>query len=233
MRQQWRNLLFLHWPVSPAAIQAVLPRGLTVDTFEGDAYIGLVPFRMRGVRPVWSPPIPGLSHFPECNVRTYVHREGSDPGVWFFSLDAGNPIAVAIARTLWKLPYFFAAMQERQTPSGEITYRTRRLYPPPLPAATTVTYRPQGTPAAALPGTQEFFLVERYVLYTQARSRLWRGRVHHSPYPLQSAQLDTLDDTSVAAAGFPLIEKGAVPLPPPLIHYAAGVDVEVFALRPV
>ena len=111
MLQTWSELLFLHWEVPAEAIQSLLPPGLTVDTFEGKAYVGLIPFTMSGVRPAWSPVVPGLSNFHEFNVRTYVHFEGEKPGVWFFSLDAANLIAVMIARTLWKLPYFHARMR--------------------------------------------------------------------------------------------------------------------------
>lgn len=231
MRQRWRDLLFLHWPVPPEWVQRSLPPGLTVDLFQGHAYIGLVPFRMQGVRPVWSPSVPGLSDFLECNVRTYVHRGGAGPGVWFYSLDAANPIAVLLARTLWKLPYFHARMQVERASRNIIDYKTARLYPPPTPASTAVRYAPTGAPSSAEPGSLEHFLVERYILYAYARGRLWRGRVHHSPYPLQSAGLDTLEDTLVAAAGFPVRE--VVSARPSLVHYAAGVDVDVFPLRPL
>jgi uncharacterized protein len=171
MRQNWRKLLFLHWRADPAAIQATLPPGLTVDTFDGAAYLGLVPFTMRDVRPVWSPSIPGLSHFHETNVRTYVHRDGKDPGVWFYSLDAANPIAVVLARSLWKLPYHFARMELRNG-EGVIEYRSGRRWPKPLPGDCEIHYRVTGTPRASEPGTLEFFLAERYLLYAFARGRL-------------------------------------------------------------
>ena len=125
MKQKWRDLLFLHWPVPPELLQPLLPPGLTIDTFEGDAYLGLVPFTMRDVRPVWAPAVPWLSHFPECNVRTYVHRGGASPGVWFFSLDAANPVAVMIARTIWKLPYFIADKGLVFETAKELLYQER------------------------------------------------------------------------------------------------------------
>ncbi len=115
MRQQWRDLLFLHWEVSPAQLRALLPAELTLDTFEGKAYVGLVPFTMRNVHPIWSPSIPPLSHFHETNVRTYAQCKGHDPGVWFFSLDAANAIAVQIARAWFKLPYYYARMEMQKT----------------------------------------------------------------------------------------------------------------------
>ena len=232
MKQKWRNLLFLHWIVPAELLQPLLPPGLTLDTFEGNAYVGLVPFTMQGVRPIWAPAVPWLSNFAECNVRTYVHRGGASPGVWFFSLDAANPVAVAIARLIWKLPYFVAAMDVRTDASdGSITYATRRQLPPPLPAESRFAWTPTGVPTAAVPGTLEHFLVERYILYAYAYGRLWRGKVHHTPYPLQTADLQSLSDTSLTAAGIklPADQIGK----PTLIHYASGVDVDVFPLRPL
>ena len=230
MKQKWRDLLFLHWPVPPELLQPLLPPGLTIDTFEGNAYLGLVPFTMRDVRPVWAPAVPWLSHFPECNVRTYVHRGGASPGVWFFSLDAASPVAVAIARTIWKLPYFIAAMNvEKDAGDGSITYSTTRRLPPPLPAGSEFHWTPTGTPFHASPGTLEHFLAERYILYAHAYGRLWRGKVHHAPYPLQTADLGAFSDTSITAAGIKLPDE--LPIRPPLIHYASGVDVDVFPLR--
>ena len=185
MRQEWRDLLFLHWVVPTDEIQKLLPPGLRVDTFEGAAYIGLVPFSMRNVRPVWSPSVPWLSHFHECNVRTYVvdERDGV-PGVWFFSLDAANPVAVALARGLWKLPYFRAQMRLTRHGDGSIDYQTRRTGPKPLPADCRVSYVPIGEAQAARPGTREFFFAERYVLYASGtKGKLLRGRVHHTPIP--------------------------------------------------
>jgi len=231
MYQRWRDLLFLHWPVPPELIQPLLPPGLTVDTFEGNAYVGLVPFTMHGVRPVGLPPMPGISDFPECNVRTYVHRGGAGPGVWFFSLDAANIVAVLVARSLWRLPYFFARMATRRDSTAAIAYHTDRLAPPPLPAASRFRYTPTGEPQPATPDTLEFFLAERYILYAYARHRLWRGRVHHTPYPLQTATLLDFNDTSLAADGIHLPID--TPAHPPLVHYAFGVDVDVFPLRPL
>ncbi|MBC8141215.1 MAG: DUF2071 domain-containing protein, partial [Armatimonadetes bacterium] len=124
MRQDWLDLLFVHWTVDADAVQALLPPGLTVDTFNGAAYIGLVPFAMRNVRPVFCPAVPGLSHFLEINVRTYVHDERGAPGVWFFSLDAANPVAVARAPPLFQLPNFNAAMRQTTEDRGP----TENLY---------------------------------------------------------------------------------------------------------
>lgn len=227
-RQSWIDLLFLHWRVPVAALRPLIPAALEIDTFEGDAYVGVVPFTMRGVRPVWAPTVPGVSNFHETNVRTYVHRDGRDPGVWFFSLDAASRIAVAIARTFWHLPYHHATMSLEKLPGGDVRYDTDRNSPPPVPAGCHVTYRPMGAPKPATPGTLEHFLAERYILYADTGGGDLRlGRVHHVPYPLERAELVRWDESLLAAADIPR------PDGEPLAHYAAGVDVDVFALEPI
>lgn len=231
MRQRWAHLLFLHWPVATDVLRPLIPAELEVDTFDGQAHVGLVPFTMTGVRPTWAPPVWGLSSFHEVNVRTYVHRAGRDPGVWFFSLDAANAIAVKIARGLWKLPYHYAKMNmgREAAPSGELggvwRYQSRRLWPGPLPADCRIEYEIAGTPKAARVGTLEHFLAERYLLYTKTKTRLLCGQVHHSPYPLQAAVLHELDENLVAAAGISVSGR------PPFTHYAEEVRVRVYALR--
>ena len=125
MFQRWESLLFLHWECDPAAVAARLPPGLHVDLFEGKAYVGIVPFRMRGVRPRCLPAVPGLSDFLESNVRTYVHDERGVPGVWFTSLECTQPLAVRTARSFFDLPYLDAGMRERRD-GDRIDYRTQR-----------------------------------------------------------------------------------------------------------
>ena len=239
MRQRWERLLFLHWEVPAAALSPLLPPGLVLDTYEGRAFVGLVPFTMKGVRPVYLPAVPGLSNFHETNIRTYVHIAGRDPGVWFFSLDAANSFAVRLARAWFKLPYHFARMAMQDAPPRpeeaaelggagvtEVTdYRSERLWPPPVPARLRVRYAPLGAPAAARPGTLEHFLAERYVLYAYKDQTLYQGRVHHTPYPLQSARVLDLEEDLIAAAGIP---RAAAP---PIAHYASSVSVEVFPLH--
>lgn len=223
MRQTWERLLFLHWPVEPKEIQTLLPPGLTADIFDGRAYVGLVPFLMRNVRPIWSPSVPGLSHFPEVNVRTYVHQGGRNPGVYFFSLDAGNLVAVALARTLFKLPYYHARFDIRH--DGEsVDYASRRRDG----VGCRVRYAPLGPVAPAEPATLEYFLAERYLLYTHSSETLFRGQVHHTPYPLQRAEAEITENTLVSASGIRL--PTGTETHPPLVHYAAGVEVEVFPL---
>ncbi len=225
MRQDWRDLLFLHWRVSQDAVQALLPPNLSVDTFGGDAYIGLVPFTMRNVRPTGFPAVPWLSHFHEINVRTYVHVNG-EPGVWFFSLDAANPIAVAIARVLFHLPYYQAAMRLFRG-GNEIRYVSQRRHPGERNAESVIRYTPTGTVRPATPGTLDYFLCERYLLYSGNGDRLFSGRVHHTPYPLRAASIHDLSDTLIAAAGFP----GSADSQPAHIAYASHVSVEIFPLE--
>jgi uncharacterized protein len=226
LRQSWLELLFLHWSVPVEALRPLVPSPLEIDTHCGRAYVGLVPFTMTGVRPVGLPAFPGLSSFHEVNVRTYVHLEGRDPGVWFLSLDASNLVAVLLARSTYHLPYRFARMSLTRSPSGEVRYASERRWPGPKPAACAMRYWPAGPAAPAAPGTLEHFLVERYVLYSERRGRLLRGRVHHEPYPLQAAEFANLDESLVATAG---VHRG---IEPPLAHYAKGVSVEVFGLAP-
>ena len=166
MRQNWRELLFLHWAFAPELIRPLIPRELELDLFEGKAYVGLVPFTMTGVRPTGLPAIAGLSSFHETNVRTYVHVDGRDPGVWFFSLDAANTIAVRLARGLFHLPYHRARMfleRERPGPSDQpspILYAGVRRWPAPLPASYLIRGQVSGPVRPAVPGTLEHFLAE-------------------------------------------------------------------------
>jgi len=225
MYQRWRSLLFLHFPCPPAEIQELLPSGLTVDTFpdeSGDemAWVGLVPFRMEGVRPRFAPPAPGLSAFPETNVRTYVHRDGAEPGVWFFSLDAANRIACWAARSFFSLPYHHADMNVIE--SGDNRHYESRRY---SDAAALEAQASFGAPLPlAEPGSLEFFLIERYLLYSERGGQLLSGQVHHRPYPLRTASISVVEESLTKAAG---ISRR------PFIHSAAsdGVDVEVFPLK--
>lgn len=241
MRQQWRDLLFLHWRVEAELLRPLIPSELSIDTFEGKAYVGLVPFTMRNVRPTGLPAFAPLSNFHEINVRTYVHHQGQNPGVWFFSLDAASAIAARIARALFKLPYFHARMSveggqkrlqglEEKRGGGEagrIDYVSERLWPDPLPAHARVAWTPTGEVTQAAPDTLDHFLAERYLLYSYRNKRLYRGQVHHTAYPLQTAALHSLDENLVAQAGI------ARPDTPPIIHYARGVDVDIYPLRQV
>lgn len=198
MTQQWWDLLFAHWPIPIDVMRAHVPNQLELDTFEGEAWIAVVPFRMAGVRPRGLPAVPWLSNFPELNVRTYVravdrHAPGGPtvkPGVFFFSLEAGNPVAVSIARHLFKLPYFRAYM--RLTQRGDtIDYASYRTHDRAPLAEFVGRYGPTGPVYAATPGTLEHWLTERYCLYAvDGAGRVYRGEIHHQPWPLQPARAE-------------------------------------------
>lgn len=232
LHQNWHHLLFLHWEVPYAELQALMPAGLTVDTFEGKAYIGLVPFTLTGVRPVGTPPLPWISSFHEVNVRTYVHLGGRDPGVWFFSLDASSTVAVAAARAAYKLAYFHAAIEFEASKGAlpVINFHSRRDDDRgPMPAHAHIRYQAiEGPATAASPGTLEHFLVERYILYSEdEQRRLHRARVHHQAYPVQRAEVLELDETLIWAAG--VKRHDAIGLR----HYAREVNVKVYPLETV
>jgi len=224
--QRWRNLLFLHWEVPASAVAALIPPELTVDTWEGRAYVGVVPFTMRDVSPWWSPSVPGISNFHELNVRTYVHREGRDPGVWFFSLEAASSIAVIAARAGWHLPYHRASMQ-MDIEGDDVHYRSKRLWPGPKPAEFEVRYRIGESIGEAVPGTFEHFLAERYLLFANPGDGLELGQVHHRPYPLHRAEVSEVHETMLEVNGLPRGEG------PPLALYSPGVDVDVFDLKKI
>lgn len=226
--QRWRNLAFLHWEVPADAIQRLLPEGLTVDTFDSRAFVGVVPFTMRDVAPSWAPSVPGISNFHELNVRTYVH-DGSRPAVWFFSLDAAGTVAVIAARAGWGLPYFRASM-ELDIQESEVRYQSKRRWPGPKPADLSLHYRigePINDQGIAEPGTLEHFLAERYLLFALQGGALHVGQVHHKPYPLHRAEVITVEQTMTTAAGIPA--EGA----PFHALYSPGVDVDIYDLKAV
>ena len=289
MKMTWRDLLFAHWPVEPDALRPLLPPGLTLDTFDNTAWLGVIPFRMTGVRPRFLPPVPTSSHFCELNVRTYV-TDGSKPGVWFFSLDAESTLAVHAARLSFHLNYQPATMRcqpeganahaevegksasgkGKPDPSGSgspsptsdpsdlelqasdfnwTRYESRRLHrkipgsvwqpqppsddvPPKTPADFTARYRPTGDPFHAQPSTLEHFLTERYCLYAADRSgRLFRGEIHHHPWPLQHAEAHIPHNTMAAPlspATSPLSDATAST---PHLLYAHRLDVLAWAPR--
>ena len=234
MRSAWHHLLFLHWEIEAAQLEKQLPPGLQLDTFGGRAFIGLVPFSMTAVRPHGLPHFPPLRRwhedFHETNVRTYVRHEKHGPGVWFFSLDAASVPAVLTARNWFKLPYFYARMKmQRQQANGQnsIHYTSQRRWPEPVPAECEIEYQVQGEAAPTMPDTIEHFLIERYLLYSFWRNHLFVGRVRHKPYQVQGAQLLSLRENLISAAGISRSDTA------PLIHYARGVRVDIFKLQRV
>lgn len=223
MYQRWSSLLFLHWEANAEALAATLPPGLYLDTFEGKAYLGLVPFYMDGVRPRFCPPVKGISDFLEMNLRTYVHDREGQAGVWFYSLDANQPLAVGLARRLFHLPYQHAEMRARREAEGWVRYSCRRAW---TQVKMDFNYRGVGEVVTAQPGTLEFFLAERYLLYSFRNGELFSGRVYHAPYPLQRAELREWSDRILGLNGFDSVGR-----PPDLAHYSHGVEVEVFPLQ--
>ncbi|MDX6382892.1 MAG: uncharacterized protein QOK48_465 [Blastocatellia bacterium] len=225
MRQYWGKLLFIHWPIEVEVLRRLIPLELSIDTFEGKAWIGVVPFTMWGIRASFLPPIPGTSAFHELNVRTYVHYKGL-PGVWFFSLDAASSLAVWGARTFFHLPYFNAEMSLGQEGDAIKYYSKRRDdrgAQAQLDAAWTI-----GEPLAqARPGTLEFFLTERYCLYSHHRDQLYRSRIFHPPWPLRRAKLHAYQSTMIRSLGI------AEPKGEPVLHYAESIGVNVWPLRKV
>jgi uncharacterized protein YqjF (DUF2071 family) len=221
--QRWHELLFSHWEVDPAALKALVHPRLTVDTFEGKAFVGVVAFTMQRVRPFAQlPGVPTATEFYEINTRTYVHLDGEEPGIVFFSLDASSLLAVVGARTLWRLPYFLSDI------SGAGGWTCERRWPsrPPMP-----DFRASFEAAEPLPpsreGTLEFFLAERYQFYNAGRDgRLRRARVHHAPYPLQAVR------GAEVTQGL-LTPLGLRPGPRTPDYFSPGVDVEVFALEDI
>ncbi len=225
MKHKWRDLSFLHYPIDPDELRFIVPSELTIDTYpdktgKEQAWVGLIPFWMTGVRPTFLPPLPGLSTFPETNLRTYVHHDGKNPGVWFFSLDAANRVACATARQTYGLPYFWASMQVKHS-EGKITYESVRHHPSKaFHKLTTLSKEPLGT---ARVGSLEFFLVERYLLYSKLRRKLNTAQVHHPPYELTSMSLLSIRETITQADNVPQR---------PFEHflYSPGVDVDVYAV---
>lgn len=224
MRQRWAELGFFHWAVSPDVIRSRLPEGLHVDTFDGKAWLGIVPFLMQRIRPIGLPPLPWLSWFHELNLRTYVYDATGNPGVWFFSLDCNQPIAVEMARHLFHLPYQHARMGSKIS-DGSVEYHSRRKSHQSVKAE--FKYPRPIAPKPAVIGSLEWFLVERYTLFsTDQKGNLHSGRVHHEPYQIEAMSHGECSTLPFSLNGF--AEPGT---PPVSLICANPVDVTVFPLR--
>jgi hypothetical protein len=223
--QKWRNLAFLHWSFPPDAIKKTLPEGLAVDTFHGKAWVGIIPLFMKDVHPRFVPAVPLISDFLELNVRTYVLDKDGRPGVWFYSLDANQPIAVATARIGYFLNYVQAEMHAEEDDEGMIDYRCKRGS---AKNGTRIWYGGHGMAHFAEPGTLEFFLIERYLLFSRdpACGDIHCGRVHHEPYPLLTPKLAAYDTVMLELNGLPAPDR-----PPDQVHFSPGVDVKTYALQ--
>lgn len=226
MRQSWRELLFAHWPVPADVLRARLPAGLTLDTYAGQAWLGIVPFRMTDVRVRGLPPVPTAGAFPELNVRTYVVAQGK-PGVWFFSLDAGSPLAVRVARLAFFLPYFDARFAI-QRPGERIEYGSQRTHRGAPGAELVATYQPVGPEFRAEAGSLEDWLTARYCLYaTNRMGTLYRGDIHHVPWSLRRAEAEITRNTMTNGLGINL------PDVPPLLHYAHHMQMLCWPIQRV
>jgi uncharacterized protein YqjF (DUF2071 family) len=219
MHQNWGKLLFMHWRIDKERLRPLIPERLVIDTFDGHAWIGVVPFTMWNVRASFTPPVPWLSEFDELNVRTYVHYDGV-PGVWFLSLDANSSVAVLGARTVFNLPYFNARISLEQT-DNMIVYSSRRREEPPAEfnAAWKIGEKLQQSD----PDSLDFFLTERYCLYSAKEERLDRLRIHHRPWILYEAELQSYRSTMIESHGLPAPEGE------PLLHYAEEIEVDFWS----
>lgn len=226
MAQRWHDLLFAHWSFPPDVIQALLPPGLPLDTYDGAAWVGIVPFHMSHIRLRGLPPIPPMSAFPELNVRTYVTLDDK-PGVWFFSLDATNRLGVEGARRLFHLPYFMAQIDVR-VENDTVHYRCKRTDSRGKPGESVGTYRPTSAVYHSTPGTLEHWLTERYCLYARSSGGvLYRSDIHHTPWALQHAEAEFDVNTIARMHGIDL------PDVPPLLHYGKWMDVLAWLVRRV
>jgi uncharacterized protein YqjF (DUF2071 family) len=220
--QNWRELLFLHWTLPPEALRKLIPAQVELDLWDGQAYVGMVPFRMEKIRPSW---LPGLfaMDFLELNLRTYVHFKGR-PAVWFFSLEASSWLAVNAARTGWSLPYHHATMKTSRA-GQRVLYDSARKSGD---ATFVVDYEIGDQLGASVPGTLEYFLLERYLLLSERRGKILEGQVHHTPYVAHRVKVNEVRQSIIDAAGMP-----AQTSPPACAHFSPGVDVEVFGPYPV
>jgi len=229
MTQRWNDLLFAHWPVAPSVLTPLLPEGVQIDTFHGSAWLGVVPFWMDSIKFRGLPSLIGARSFPELNLRTYVRDpQTGTPGVYFLSLDAANPLAVAFARTVFSLPYHWAQMQIEQRSEREFSfYSRRRLCAKPV--IFSARYRGLGPTrrlAESRPGSLEYFLTERYSLFTRNRAgQAMRASIHHIPWPLEEAEAEIQQNDLAAALGIRL------PNQDPVLHYSRRLAVYVWQLE--
>lgn len=225
MHQTWGKLLFMHWRIEERELRPLIPEQLEIDTFDGTAWIGIIPFTMWDIRalPPYVPPVPGLSSAHELNVRTYVHYDRV-PGVWFFSLDCNSMAAVLAARTFYHLPYYDADIDLNQR-AKRIDYSLKRTNDPP--ARFKGSWDIGETVPFSHPDSLEFFLTERYCLYAEHDDELYRARIFHQPWPLQKASMNSYRSTMIEALG-------VKPLPgDPVLNYADEIDVEIWPIREV
>jgi uncharacterized protein YqjF (DUF2071 family) len=226
MAQTWSDVVFAHWPVEPGNLRPLVPHGLDLETLDGAAWLGITPFRVRGLRLRGLPAVPGVSDFTEINVRTYVTVNGK-PGVFFFSLDANTMLGVHGARAWFRLPYYYAA-SALAAERHRIEFASTRAHAGAAPATFRAVYGPRGPVAYARRRTLEWWLTERYCLYAvDGEGRIGRAEIHHAPWPLQLAEIDIGENTMAGPLGI------ALDGPPALVHYSRTLDVGIWRPRPV
>jgi len=225
MHQTWGKLLFMHWRIDEKLLRPLLPEKLEIDTFDGTAWIGIIPFTMWDIRalPPFVPPVPGLSSAHELNVRTYVHYDRV-PGVWFFSLDCNSLPAVLAARAFYHLPYYDADIDLEQHVKT-IDYALKRSDDPP--AHYQASWNIGDIIPFSHPGSLEFFLTERYCLYAEDEGQLYRARIHHAPWPLQKATMNSYSSSMIESLGLP------APAGEPVLNYAEELDVDIWPIHKV
>ena len=225
MHQSWGKLLFMHWRIEEKELRPLIPQGLEIDSFDGTGWIGIIPFTMWDIRafPPYLPAVPGLSAMHELNVRTYVHYQGV-PGVLFFSLDCNSTAAVMAARTFYHLPYFNSDIGLDQR-GPTIDYSLSRSDKPP--ASFQGSWNIGETVPFSHPDSLEFFLTERYCLYSENEGQLYRARIFHPPWPLQKATLNSYQSTMIESLGLP------GPKGEPVLNYAESIDVKIWGIHPV
>jgi uncharacterized protein len=223
MQQNWRNLLFLHWPMDPEVLRPFIPESLELDTFEGKAWIGITPFHLEDLRPLMLPPVPGLSEFHECNVRTYVQHQGR-PGIWFFSLDASKLLPALAARFFFMLPYFPSNIRYTQK-NGRFSFSLRRNGPPPaeLKVSWTTGVRLRDPDKDSL----AFFLVERYCAFAVEANTVYKIRIYHPPWILDEASVELRASSLISSLGLP------GPAGEPLAHFSTGVEAQIWPPTPI
>jgi uncharacterized protein YqjF (DUF2071 family) len=226
MRMRWRELLFAHWVVDAAVVRPLIPAALQLGLFEGRCYVGAVPFLMENVTPRYVPPLPGLHAFPELNLRTYV-TAGGKPGVWFFSLDAGQKLAVRAARRFFHLPYFDAKF-DVDLAGGRVAYKSVRTHIGAAEARFSAAYRAVGPVYEADPGTLDAWLTDRYCLYSADRAgKVYRGEIDHPPWPLQKAEATIHINTLGDSFGIEMSQQ------PATLHFAKSLDVRAWMIRSI
>jgi hypothetical protein len=227
MHQNWGKLLFMHWRIDEKLLRPLIPKALAIDSFDGSAWIAVAPFTMWDIRalPPFVPRLPGLSSAHELNVRTYVYLDNI-PGVWFFSLDCNSGTAVRAARALYHLPYYRAEIELKGKNAGEdrfVDYSLVRTEAPP--ARFHSSWQIDEKLPTSQPGSLDFFLTERYCLYSENGGNLYRAQIHHQPWPLRKAELVSFSSSMIESHGLPAPEGD------PLLHYCEEISVDIWPLR--